>query len=117
MARTAGGWMLSALLLWPSVTEAQQKRDTLANGIAYGAFIGGAAAFTFVKVGEARCGPGCEGPDGPLALQAALGGAGIGGAIGLIIDLWRKPDPAAPSVRLVPVMGRRARTLTLRLRW
>jgi hypothetical protein len=109
--------MLAALLLWPSITEAQQKRDTLANGIAYGALIGGASAFTFVTVAEARCGPGCEGADGPLALQAALGGAGIGGAIGLTIDLWRKPDPAAPSIRVVPIVGRRTRTLTVRLRW
>jgi hypothetical protein len=91
-------------------------KDSVANGIAIGALAGGTAAFAFVKIAEARCGPGCEGPDGPLALQAFLGGAAIGGATGLVIDLVRKPGPASPTLNVGPLLSPRKKGVAVRVR-
>ena len=108
-----------AVVLGAADAKAQtpQKADSLANGIVIGALAGGGAAFAFVKIAEARCGPGCEGPDGPLALQAALGGAAIGGSIGLVIDMARKPTPASPSVNVGLGLSGKKKGVAVSVRW
>jgi hypothetical protein len=85
--------------------------------ITIGALAGAAAAFTFVEISLARCEPGCNEPDGPLSLQAALGGAAIGGAIGLFIDMARKPKPASPSLNVGPMLSAKRKGVALRVRW
>ena|SRR5687768_8104144 len=111
------GVVVVAMLMSSAVHAQATKRDTVANGIANGAMIGGASAFTFVKVAEARCGPGCEGPDEPLALYATIGGAGIGAAAGLFIDMLRKPKPSAPSLGMSPTLSAKRKGVVMRVRW
>ena len=116
--RLVVGVAVVAMVLISTAARAQTpKSDTLLNGMVNGALAGGGAAFAFVAIAEARCGPGCEGPDEPLKLYATLGGAGIGSVVGLLIDKAIKPKPAAPSVRIAPAMSPTRKAVTLRVRW
>jgi len=118
----AQGWAViiavAAVVLMSGEAGAQTpKSDTLLNGVVNGALAGGASAFAFVKVAEARCGPGCDGPDEPLALYATIGGAGIGSVVGLIVDKIIRPKPSSPSIDFSPRISAKRKTVMMRLRW
>jgi hypothetical protein len=109
---------VAAVVLMSGEAIAQTpKGDMLLNGVVNGALAGGASAFAFVKIAEARCGPGCEGPDEPLALYATIGGAGIGSVVGLLIDLSIKPKPSSPSIGVSPTISPKRKAVTMRVRW
>jgi hypothetical protein len=110
--------IIAAIVIMSGEASAQTpKGDTLLNGVVNGAIAGGAAAFAFVKVAEARCGPGCEGPDEPLALYATIGGAGIGSVVGLVIDMAMKPKRSSPSIGMSPTISPKRKAVTMRVRW
>ena len=117
------GWMLAALMvvgILPAAEASAQtapKKDSLVNGTVIGALVGGATTFALVQIGLERCEPGCNEPDGPLALQAGLGGAAIGGVVGLLIDIAKKPKPASPSLTFGPMLSVKKRGLAVRMRW
>jgi hypothetical protein len=116
------GWgvivaVATVVLLSGEASAQAPKSDTLVNGVVNGALVGGGSAFAFVKIAEARCGPGCEGPDGPLALQATIGGAGIGSVVGLVIDMAIKPKRSSPSIGVSPTISSKRKAVTMRVRW
>jgi hypothetical protein len=108
---------LVALAAADANAQTLQKRDSVANGIAIGALVGGATTFTLVQIGLNKCEPGCNEPDAPLALQAGLGGAAIGSVVGLLVDLAKKPKPASPTVRMGPILSTQKKGLAVRMRW
>lgn len=65
------------------------QKDSVGNGIAIGAAIGGVTAFTLISVMYARC-DGCEAPAfSELGVPVTLFGAGVGALVGYLIDRAR----------------------------
>ena len=65
------------------------RKDSVGNGIAIGAAIGGGTAFALISVMYARC-DGCDAPAfSELGVPVTLFGAGIGALVGYLIDRAR----------------------------
>lgn len=67
------------------------RRDRLRDGAKWGAFAGAGALAAPVTVSYAACRLGCE-AGGPGPLPPALFGAGIGAAVGLLVDRFNGGD-------------------------
>ena len=72
-------------------SQANPAKDSVANGIAIGAAIGAGTGFALMGWAYAQCGDTCDAPEPlPMYLGASAFGAGVGAAVGWIIDASRK---------------------------
>jgi hypothetical protein len=90
--------------------------DPVGNGIAIGVLAGAGAGFAMASGMYAACGDGCEAPARGSTYLAALGfGAGIGAAVGWIVDRAHKgKEIVFPTVAPIVTRGTKGLTFTLR---
>ncbi len=102
-----------------SVREASPDADPVSDGIIRGALIGAGAGVGLVALAYSMCDEGCEAPDAaPVFLLGAGMSAGIGAAIGWLVDSVHKDrPPSARTVSVAPMLAPRYKAVAVRLRF
>ena len=87
----------------------EQYRDSVGNGIALGALIGGGTMAVVTAMAYATCDAGCDAPaPGPFFASSIAFGAGIGLAAGWVIDYLHKGSDVVFPVAAVITPGVKA---------
>ena len=96
--------------------QATPAKDPVADGIVIGAAIGAGTGFALMGWAYAQCGDTCDAPE-PLHmyLGASAFGAGVGAAVGWIIDASRKSTNRRVAVDGFALPKRAA--VRVRMRW
>ena len=99
----------------PANPLAEPKPDSLANGVAIGALIGGATGLGLMGWAYAQCDGSCDAPEpAPMYLMAGGVGAAVGAVVGLFIDKVQKSTNQRVSVAGVVTPKRSQLRVTLR---
>ena len=95
---TAAGQVAADAMGSPAAVP-QPKPDSLGNGVAIGALIGGATGLGLMGWAYNQCDDTCDAPEpAPMYLMAGGVGAAVGGVVGLIIDKMKKSTNQRVSV-------------------
>ena len=108
--------IITARALPDAGVRATPAKDSVADGIVIGAAIGAGTGIALMGWAYAQCDPGCDAPE-PLHmyLGASAFGAGVGAAVGWLIDASRKSTSQRVAVDGFALPKRAA--VRVRMRW